>query len=533
MAAPHLVLVGLMGTGKSTVGAACAQALGRPFVDTDDLVAVAAGASVEEIFATQGEAAFRAYERAAVAEACERAEPTVIACGGGVVLDPANRDRLRRAGHVVLLTASPEALAARVGRGRGRPLLAGDAEGTLERLGRERAEAYAAAAEVTVDTTGRSIAEVTGAVLDEWARVSAGFQTWVNVGLRTRPYDVLVGDGVLRDVGQLATTYARAAVVTQPALADRYGEAVRDALSAEGVDAEIFLMGDGEDAKTLSTIEDLTRRFAAWGLLRADVVIGVGGGVVGDTAGFAAASYHRGVDVIHVPTTLLAMVDSAVGGKTGVNLPEGKNLVGAFHQPRVVVADTATLASLPDREYRAGLGEVIKYAALGDHELEVLLVDQRDAVLARRPDVVARVVARCVAAKAAVVVADEHERTGVRATLNLGHTLAHAIETGTHHALAHGEAVAVGLAFATQLAAELGRISAARARQQQDLLTAYGLPVTAPAGLTAADAFALMRRDKKAAGGLTFVLDGPRGVERVDDPDAGALERALAHVGVE
>ncbi len=259
--------------------------------------------------------------------------------------------------------------------------------------------------------------------------------------------------------------------------------------------------------------------------------------MVGDTAGFAAAVYHRGVDVVQVPTTLLAQVDSAVGGKTGVNLPEGKNLVGAFHLPVAVVADTATLSTLPEREFRSGLGEVAKYALMPQGaEVADILDARRDDVLARDPDVLGDLVRRCIAIKQAVVDADPQERTGVRATLNLGHTLAHALETAGGYDLRHGEAVAVGLAFIGELAYATERVDRDTAARFRDLPAALGLPVDVPDGdaLTPAALLAVMRRDKKAKGGLTFVVPADRGrvLETVDDPPAAALEHALRAVGV-
>ena len=304
---------------------------------------------------------------------------------------------------------------------------------------------------------------------------------------------------------------------------------MRDALSAAGNEARTFEMGEGEDAKTLATIDALSRGFAEWGLLRGDLVLAVGGGVVGDTAGFAAAVYYRGVDVVQVPTTLLAMVDSAIGGKTGVNLPEGKNLVGAFHQPRAVFVNPAMLATLPDREYRCGLGEIAKYALMGDD----FASPHVDALLARDPAVLAEVIARCVEIKARIVAVDELERTGVRAVLNYGHTVAHALETATGHALMHGEAVAIGLVFASQLGAVLERVPPDVAVRTESLVTALGLPTYAPPGLRADELLTIMARDKKSGGGLTFVLDGPSGIERVDDPDPGAVRKALAAIRVE
>ncbi len=367
----------------------------------------------------------------------------------------------------------------------------------------------------------------------------------VTVDLGPRGYDVVVGKGVLAEAAGVLAGRPRVAVVSQKDVAVRWAGTLTAALIAAGAQCELFLMGNGEEAKSLATVGDLCRRFAAWGLLRGDAVVALGGGVVGDTAGFAAAAYHRGIACLQAPTTLLAQVDAAIGGKTGVNLPEGKNLVGAFHQPVGVVADVATLATLPEREYRAGLGEVAKYAlmtgigpapGMGDAGLTARLTSPESAaaLLARDPDTLVEVVAACAAIKGAVVAADEHERTGLRATLNYGHTLAHALETAGHYDLLHGEAVAVGLVFATELAGALDRLDGDAISRTREMLAALGLPVAAPRGVSAPELLTLMRRDKKAAGGLTFVLPAPGGgpLERVDDPPAAAVERALAAVGI-
>jgi 5-deoxy-5-amino-3-dehydroquinate synthase len=347
-------------------------------------------------------------------------------------------------------------------------------------------------------------------------------------------YDVVVASGALSSVGARLRDRRRVAIVSQPAVAERYAEAVR-----AGIDAptELFVMGDGEQHKTLATIDELCRGFAAWGLLRGDAVVALGGGVVGDTAGFAAAVYHRGIAVVQAPTTLLAMVDAAIGGKTAVNLPQGKNLVGAFHQPIGVVADTDTIATLSEREFRSGLGEVAKYALMYDvvedpTGLVALLRERTGAVLDREPTVLADVVARCAAIKADVVSRDPHERTGLRATLNLGHTLAHALEIADGHRLTHGEAVAIGLVFAGALAGGCERVGGDVVDRFQALPFTLGLPTEVPEPrVEPRELLALMARDKKASGGLTFVLPGADGLELVEDPPPAALRYAFESVG--
>ena len=333
----------------------------------------------------------------------------------------------------------------------------------------------------------------------------------VHVPLADRAYDVIVGHGARHDVASLLPrTAKRAAVVTQ------------DGIPFDvdlGVPTEVFTIGQGEQHKSLSTIEALCRGFAQMGLSRHDVIVGVGGGMVTDVAGFAAASWHRGIPVVHVSTTLLGMVDAAIGGKTGVNLSAidgvgGKNLIGAFWQPSGVICDLDALATLPARELRCGRGEMAKYHFLTGADLLAM-------------DETARV-ARCVQIKADVVASDEREG-GSRALLNYGHTLAHALEIATQHSLAHGEAVAIGLVYAAHLAHHLGRIDAARVDQHYAVVGGtYELATALPDGLDPQHLVALMGRDKKALGSLTFVLDGSDGVEVVPGVDPADALAALS-----
>ncbi len=328
----------------------------------------------------------------------------------------------------------------------------------------------------------------------------------VNVPLSDRAYDVLVGAGTIASLDELLPAEAtRVAVVTQPGIPVE--------VSLPGRSVETHVIGTGEAAKSLATIEDLTRGFARQGLTRRDVVVGVGGGMVTDVAGFAAASWHRGTPVVHVATTLLAMIDAAVGGKTGVNLPEGKNLVGAFWQPSGVICDLDALDTLPERELRCGLGEMSKYHFLTGDDLLALPMDER--------------IARCIEIKAGVVASDEREG-GRRALLNYGHTLAHAIEIATDHQIAHGEAVAIGLLFAAELALELGRVDEAIVNEHRRIVAGeYGLRITPPEGLDVEVLLSLMARDKKALDGLTFILDGVNGVEVVNDVPEHAVRSTL------
>ncbi|MEX2256701.1 MAG: 3-dehydroquinate synthase [Acidimicrobiia bacterium] len=344
-------------------------------------------------------------------------------------------------------------------------------------------------------------------------------------------YDVVIGADARHGLAEVLAPYRRAAVVSQAAILDAVGGALRSK-DALGDDPWTLTIGDGEAAKSLTTVETLCRELARGGLLRGDVVVAVGGGVVGDTAGFAAAVYYRGVDLVHVPTTLLAQVDSAIGGKTAVNLAEGKNLVGAFHQPVAVIADTTLLSTLATADLRSGLGEVAKYALMPEGAVVVDLLRLRtDAVLARDPEVLAELVTACVQIKAEVVAGDPDERSGRRASLNYGHTLAHALETSGDYGLAHGEAVAVGLVFAVNLAHALGRVGLDVVDRVHGVVAGLGLPVTVPGDADREELLVTMRRDKKAKGNLTFVLPGPDGLTLVDDPSARALDAAFTAVG--
>ena len=326
----------------------------------------------------------------------------------------------------------------------------------------------------------------------------------VPVELADRSYSVIVGDGAVTELGSLVPAKARrAAIVTQSSIPVQV---------ETGIEQKTFVIGEGEQHKTLSTVETLCRGFAEWGMTRNDVVVGVGGGIVTDVAGFAASVYHRGIAALYVSTTLLGQVDAAIGGKTGVNLPEGKNLVGAFWQPSGVICDTATLASLPEREFRAGLGEIAKYHFLGGGQLDAQELPER--------------VANCVRIKADVVAEDEREG-GRRAILNYGHTLAHALEIEGAFDLRHGEAVAIGVVYAAEVACRLGRIDDAAVNEHRRVIAEYGLVDRLPEGTNRDQVLALFSRDKKALDDVTMVLDGPAGVETVVGPDSGVLREAL------
>lgn len=332
--------------------------------------------------------------------------------------------------------------------------------------------------------------------------------TTVRIDLGDRSYDVFVGHGARHHVtAMIPTTARRVAVVTQSGIPDTYMP------SFGSLHVSIHTIGDGEAHKSMSTIERLCSEFAQTGLTRGDVVVAVGGGMVTDVAGFAAASYHRGIPVVHVATTLLAMIDAAVGGKTGVNIPEGKNLIGAFWQPHGVICELDALHTLPEREMRCGLGEMAKYHFISRENLDELPFNER--------------VARCIKIKADIVAADEREG-GIRALLNYGHTLAHALEIGTDFDIAHGEAVSIGLLYAAHLAHVMGRIDEDRVDEHYRVVhEVYGLRNPLPIAITKERLLVDMARDKKAVDSLTFVLDSHGGLEVVSGVHENDVNLAL------
>ncbi len=352
----------------------------------------------------------------------------------------------------------------------------------------------------------------------------------ITVDLGRRSYDIHVGPGLLAKLDTLVPwpAHARtAAVVTNGVVWDRYGDAVTGAVERAGLACRVIRVPDGEQAKSMETLSALWHRFASIPLLRDDVVIALGGGVVGDLAGFAAATWNRGIGLVQVPTTLLAQVDSAIGGKTGINLSEGKNLVGAFHQPLAVVSDVTTLASLPSRERRAGLGEVAKYGFIADPVVLDILETRPGSATAGDPEVMAQIVQRGSAVKAEIVSEDELE-SGRRALLNYGHTVGHAIESLTSYdTYRHGEAVALGMVFAARLGERMEVSEPGLADRTVAVLDGVGLP-TRGLRLDPNEVWDVMARDKKARNGVRFVLAvHPGKAMLVDEPRRGLVDDVL------
>jgi shikimate kinase/3-dehydroquinate synthase len=508
-----VVLVGLMGAGKTSIGRRLAAGLDLPFRDADAEIELAAGCTIPELFARYGEAHFRDGERRVIRRLLA-GPPIVLATGGGAYLDASTREEIRRHAVSVWLRCRLSTLVRRVGMRHNRPLLAnGDPAEILQRLMAARHPIYAEA-DIQVDCTDESPDTTTSRVLAALAGYAPPRR--LSVATSVAAYDVVVDAGLLARAGALLAPVLpqkRVVVVTDANVADLHLPALLMGLAEAGIASQQIVVAPGEKSKDLATYERVVSELLAFGVERNTAVVAFGGGVVGDLAGFAAATTLRGLPFVQVPTSLLAQVDSSVGGKTGVNTAHGKNLVGAFYPPLMVLADTATLATLPRRELAAGYAEIVKAALVGDAAFFDWCEQNGAAVVRGDPALQAEAILRACAFKAAVVGDDERETrpNDGRALLNLGHTFGHALEAEIGYGgILHGEAVAVGLGLAFKLSARLGLCSEADAGRVVAHLEAVGLPAALGQlnrRFSAARLLTHMRHDKKVRDGeMVFVL---------------------------
>ncbi|MFB6702279.1 3-dehydroquinate synthase [Streptomyces rubiginosohelvolus] len=543
MSGPLVVLVGPMGVGKSTVGELLAARLGTTYRDTDADVVAEAGKPIAEIFYDEGEEHFRALERRAVAAAVA-GHPGVLCLGGGAVLDGATRELL--AGRpVVYLSMDVDEAVRRVGLGAARPLLAVNPRRQWRELMDARRHLYEEVARTVVATDENTPEEVAQAIIDALELPEGPAAPGVeNTGMTQQgptriqvagsagsdPYEVLVGHQLLGELPQLIGDRAKRVAVLHPEALAETGEAVREDLAAQGYEAIAIQLPNAEEAKTVEVAAYCWKALGQTGFTRTDVIVGIGGGATTDVAGFVAASWLRGVRWIAVPTTVLGMVDAAVGGKTGINTAEGKNLVGAFHPPAGVLCDLAALESLPVHDYVSGMAEVIKAGFIADPViLDLVEADPEGARTPSGPHT-AELIERSIRVKAEVVSSDLKE-SGLREILNYGHTLGHAIEKNERYKWRHGAAVSIGMVFAAELGRLAGRLDDATADRHRTILESVGLPLTYR-GDQWPKLLENMKVDKKSRGDLLrfIVLDGIGKPTVLEGPDPAVLLAAYGEV---
>lgn len=521
----RIFLVGFSGSGKSAVGRRVARLLGWEFVDQDELIVERAGKAIDLIFKDEGEASFRKWERDVIAELARR-DKVVVSGGGGVMLQDDCRSTMLDAGLVVALDAKPETLYSRLtvatGRegaeGMIRPMLASDGDPLerIESLKRERQWAYALA-EWTVPTDNMSVEQAAHEVVRAWRRFGRA-ALWssdpllaATVTVETGVYPILVGWDILEaQLGDrlLATGLTgKAFVICDSNVTPTYGRAAQRSIHKAGIEVGFFTFPAGEASKSLETASVIYQWLAERKVERRDAIVAVGGGVTGDLAGFIAATYLRGIKLVHVPTSLTAMVDSSIGGKTAVDLPAAKNLVGAFYHPELVLTDAKALSTLPRRELLEGWAEALKHGLALDAGLVDIYESKADALLDLEPDLTAEVVARNAAVKARVVTEDERETSGLRSLLNYGHTIGHGVEAAAGYgAYLHGEAVAIGMTGAARLGMAMSVTPADLVERQAALFKRFGLPESY-SGVDANTILEAMSRDKKvAAGELSWIF---------------------------
>ncbi|HEY5798991.1 MAG TPA: bifunctional shikimate kinase/3-dehydroquinate synthase AroKB [Burkholderiaceae bacterium] len=519
-----------MGSGKTTVGRILAKKLGMRFVDSDHEIEARTGAAIPLIFEIEGEASFRKREADVIRDLTAQ-QGIVLATGGGAILNAQSREYLHTRGTVIYLRASVGSILARTRYDKSRPLLqTADPRKSLEDLSRQREAFYNEVAHFSVETGRPNVQAMVQTILAHMGlegddtpnsgaqRARQGTHTMLTprhtlqVELGSRSYPILIGPNVLTDAALVQNVSgSHAAIVSNTTVAPLYLEACKRALEAAGKKVISIVLPDGEQYKTWDYLMRIFDALLEHKCDRKTTLIALGGGVIGDMTGYAAASYMRGIPFIQIPTTLLAQVDSSVGGKTGINHPLGKNMIGAFYQPRAVLADTAVLATLPARELAAGLAEVIKHGAIIDSAFFDWIEANMPALLARDEAALAHAIRRSCEIKADIVRQDEREG-GLRAILNFGHTFGHAIEAGLGYgAWLHGEAVGCGMVLAADLSYRLGHIDFVSKTRVRALVEAAGLPVTAP-DLGLERWLSLMEVDKKNEGGaIKFILLKPLG----------------------
>lgn len=500
----NIVLTGFMGTGKTEVGRKLATSLGMKMIDTDQLIEKEAKRPIHEIFGEEGEAHFRKLERSMIQKVVKERN-AIIAVGGGAISDAENLKALQKNGFIVCLEASPGIIRSRVS-GSKRPMLKGSSLTKRIRKLLDLRKASYRKADVTIDTSTKTFGEISNQIV---AMVSENVMEQVRVKLPQNSYDIKIGSGILSRIGEELSGLGikgKVAVITHPRIGKLYGRIVSLSLKKAGFQVKTLLVPDGERYKTLLTANRLYDALIKNRFERSSCLIALGGGVIGDLVGYTAATFLRGISFCQIPTSLVAQVDASIGGKTAVNHPMGKNLIGVFHQPRLVFIDTQVLLTLSNREFQSGLAEVIKYGVINDARFFEFLERRMPEILKLDDQILRRAIIRSCEIKAKVVSEDERE-SGWRLILNYGHTFGHALEAvGGYKRFLHGEAVAMGMLKAARMSQRLGLCGETVVKRQEALIRRAKLPISLPK-FRSADILRHMKVDKKVVGGaIHFVL---------------------------
>jgi len=539
----NIILVGMMGAGKTTIGKSLATFTGKRFFDCDHEIQERTGVTIPVIFEIEGEAGFRKRESQVLRKLVKK-NNIVLATGGGAVLNPENRSMLKQNGIVVYLRASVNDLYRRTRFDKNRPLLqTKDLRAKLKELYQQRDQFYHETAHIVIDTGKQNVKTLVKELTKQLIHFNSSQPIDTSSAMRTitvdfsptsekRNYPIHIGNGILTQTDLIISCLQqkRVAIVSNTTIAPLYLQPLSDALQKKGVQTIPIIIPDGEAYKNWETLNVIYDALLKNHCERNTTILALGGGVVGDLTGFAAATYLRGVPFIQIPTTLLAQVDSSVGGKTGINHALGKNMIGAFYQPQMVLADSATLDTLPEREFHAGLAEIIKYGLIRDPVFFEWLEQNMQRLLMRDPVMLIEAIQRSCENKAEIVAADEKE-SGVRALLNLGHTFGHAIENGVGYGVwLHGEAVAAGTVLSAELSRRMKLITEADVARIRKIFQQVKLPVEAPR-MEPEKYLELMSLDKKVSAGKTrFIVLNRIGdaVMRADIPSNLIIETLSA-----
>ncbi len=521
----NIALTGLMGSGKTTIGKYLAVQLKRQFVDLDQMIEEQEEQSINEIFAEHGEQYFRKLEKKLLKKVLQK-QDQIISLGGGTIIDDDNRELIKQKAQLVALVAKPKDLYARIKRRKNRPLLnnSDDPLQVLKDLWKERKPAYMES-DIKIDTAGKAVNHIGAEIMEALSlKKPIAQEQSVNINRGELSYKIYYKNLARLNLSSL-NPGKKVLIVSQDNIAKHYLHLIQEKLEQD-FEVSSMIIGDGEKEKTFLTYQLIIQKLLSLNFERKDTLLALGGGLVGDLVGFAASTFYRGIKFVQVPTSFLAMIDSSVGGKTAINVPEGKNLVGSFYQPHMVHIATNCLNTLPDNEYKCGLGELVKYTLLGARWDNLLgdnffdfVFNNADAILDKDKNLLNQIIHHCLSIKAAIVSEDETEK-GIRAHLNLGHSFGHALEEITKYSrYSHGEAVAIGISCACLLAKELDQFSEENITKVIDLMKALNLSYKLPKEIKAKDMLQSFKYDKKVEFGKIKFIVPKMHIGRVDIVD--------------